>query len=62
MVILWLIHAKNSDSRRNAFIVFSNQHKSEHSEIADLVSRQTVQVSDLSALVGRVLAYRGIDG
>ena len=32
------------------------------SDEADRTVRQSVQVSDLSALVGKVLAYQGFDG
>lgn len=32
-----------------------------HNNLADRLVRQSIQVSDLSAFDGRVLAYRGVD-
>lgn len=53
---------------RVAFISYlepitGNRASGDHNDGADRISmRQFVQVSDLSAPVGRVLAYRGCDG
>ena len=64
MVILWLIHAKTPV--RVAIVEAQNQSGfpvlGDHGESADRYKRQFVPASDLSAFVGKVLAYRGCDG
>ena len=70
MVILGLIHAKYTRLfGRVAFISFQTQPggnarvTGDHNDGADRIHmRQFVRVSDLSASVGKVLAYRGCDG
>lgn len=67
MVILELIHALTPDLIERWFsLAIQTQPRfracDDHNDSADRILRQFVRVSDLSAPVGRVLAYRGCDG
>ena len=67
MVILELIHAKTPDFVEGWHSLALEPSRlrpvlGDHNDRADRFTRQFVRVSDLSAPVGRVLAYRGCDG
>ena len=70
MVILELIHAPKPDSAEGLCLLDTEPTQAPpgieviHNNRTDRMvrRRQIIQVSDLSAIVGRVLAYRGNDG
>ena len=70
MVILELIHAPKPDSVEGLCLLDTEPTQATpgieviHNNRTDRMvrRRQIIQVSDLSAIVGRVLAYRGNDG